>query len=138
MENADDSHPDIVANLERQKLILLGVILLLSGIFGILDGILAATPGWEKTSTILDTLSFMFCLLLWCATDAQLRGYTLSRSLRWTIFLVAFVGFPIYAFRSRGRRGWLLLAQSVLFLLLMVAVSVGAELLADVVRGAAS
>ena len=135
MNEIIDSHPDTAASLKRQKLILLVVMLLLSGIFGVLDSVYASTPSWEKTSFILDTLSFAFCLSVWCGCDAQLRGFRLSRGLRWTIILIAFIGFPIYAFKSRGRKGWSLLGLGVLFFLLLLVASVGLGWLTDVVRG---
>ncbi len=135
MDELVDSHPDTAESLQRQKLILLGVMLLLSGIFGVLDSLYASTPGWERTSLIMDTLSFAFCLSVWCGCDAQLRGFRLSRGLRWTIILIALVGFPVYAFRSRGRQGWSLLGLGVLFFLLLMVVTVGLGWLTDAVRG---
>ena len=110
--------------------------LLLSAVFGILDSIYASLPGWEKTSFIADSLSFAFCLSVWCSCDAQLRGFRLSPGLRWTIILFSFIGFPIYAFKSRGRQGWSLLGLGFLFFLLLMLVTVGLGVLTDIIRGA--
>ncbi|MCC6698236.1 MAG: hypothetical protein IT365_21615 [Candidatus Hydrogenedentes bacterium] len=135
MGDNDNPQLDLAEYLTRQKFILLAVMLLLSGVFGVLDSVFASTPGWAKSLFMLDTLSFMFCLLLWCGCDAQLRGFTLGRGLRWTIFLIALVGFPIYAFKSRGRNGWSLVLLGALFFLMLAVVSAGAGCLTDVVRG---
>ena len=39
-------------HLKRRKLIWLGVMLFLSCLFGVLDSIYTATPGWERTSLV--------------------------------------------------------------------------------------
>ncbi|HPA17465.1 MAG TPA: hypothetical protein PLU30_06930 [Verrucomicrobiae bacterium] len=136
MSEIFDPGSEEAERLRRQKHILLGVILLLSCAFGVLNSIYASTSGWETASFILDTLSFSLCLSAWCACDAHLRGSRLGRGLRWTIILFALVGFPMYAFRSRGRHGWSLLGLGALFFLLQAAASVGSEWLTDIVRGA--
>jgi hypothetical protein len=130
-----DSSPDAVERLKRQKIVMLVIMLLLSGLFGVLDSFYAATPGADRALFIADTLSFAFCLSVWCASDAQLRGFRLSRGLRWTIILIALIGFPVYAFRSRGRRGWSLFGLGVLFFLLLMAASVGTGWITDIIRG---
>src|SRR5205814_7491077 len=102
-----------LAHLKRQKRIVLAVMLLLSALFGVVDSLLASVSSWERTSFILDTASFTFCVMAWCSFDALSRGFRLTSRLRWTIFLIAVAGFPIYAFRSRGRQGWTLLGLGV-------------------------
>ncbi len=137
MNEVVDSHPDSSKSLRRQKWILVVMMFVLSGLFGVLDSIYASTPGWERTSFLLDTVSFAFCLSVWCSCDAQLHGFRLNRGLRWAIILIALIGFPIYAFQSRGRRGWLLFGMGLLCFVLMMGVSVGLGWLTDVVRGEA-
>lgn len=129
-----DSSPEAAEGLKRQKFILLVIMVVLSGLFGVLESLYATTPGADRALFVADTLSFAFCLSVWCASDAQLRGFRLSRGLRWMIILIALIGFPVYAFRSRGRQGWSLFGLGVLFFMLMMAVSVGAGLVTDAVR----
>lgn len=124
---------DQIRNLKRQKLIVLGVMLALSGIFGVLDSVYESVPGWEKTSFILDTLSFAICLSVWCSYDAALHGFRLSPGVRLAVILIALIGFPVYAFKYRGRGGWRLLGLGVLFFLLLMGVSIVAGCVTDLI-----
>ena len=120
MRDADNLVPDFAEVPERAKNILLWAMFLLSGVFGVLESLLESSSGWQNILFYLDLISFVFCLSVWCGFDAQVHGYELDRSLRWSLILVTIVGFPVYAFRSRGRLGWSLLRKSLLFLVLLV------------------
>ena len=133
MSEAIISSPEQADHLKRYKRIMLGVMVILSGIFGVLDSVFVSVPGWERTSLILDSVSFAFCVSMWCYYDAILIGYKLQRALRLSILLITFIGFPIYAFKSRGRRGWRLLALGILFFLVLVGVSIGLGWLTDLI-----
>ncbi len=125
--------PERVIHLKRNKGYLLGIMVLLSGIFAVLDSFFASVPGWDRTSLILDSVSFAFCVSVWCYYDALLIGFELRRALRLSILLITFIGFPVYAFKSRGRRGWRLLALGLVFFLVLMGVSIGLGWLMDLI-----
>lgn len=79
---------------------------------------------------MIETLASSLCLLLWCAWDAELRGFRLTSRMRVAIVLISLVAFPVFASKSRARGGWALLGLSFLFLLVMIAVSAAGGLIA--------
>jgi hypothetical protein len=129
MDTGDNSAT--AEGLKRQKLALLLTIISLSALFSVLETAYASSWGSEKGLFILDSLSFNFCTLMWCTTDAQLHGLRVGGRLRLAILIITPIGFPVYAFQTRGRRGWPLFGKSILFLALLVAVSVGAGVVTE-------
>ncbi len=109
--------------------------LLSSVVFGVLDTIYAEVESWERASLLLDGLSFGFLLLLWCAYDARLQDFWLSTGLRVVVFLIPIVGFPVYAFKSRGQRGWGLLGLGVVFFILSMGLSIVTSWLTETIGG---
>ena len=121
-EALDLSHIDD-HRLRGRRLIILGTMLALAGTLGVLDTIYAASASWQSSSMFINGLVMSFLTLAWCITDAQWIGYRIGGVLRVVIVLFAIVGFPIYAFRSRGRGGWRLLGLGLLFFIGLLIVS---------------
>jgi hypothetical protein len=86
----------------------------------------------------IDTLSFvssmlsLFMLYSWCHFDAQLRNFRIS-SLRVWIILFAIIVIPLYFWKTRNRRQFLLNIGGLWLFLLPVALGSVAELFAHLV-----
>ena len=86
----------------------------------------------------IDTLGFISSILslimlyCWCHFDAQLRNFRIS-SIRAWIVLFAIIGIPLYFWKTRNRRQFLLNIGGLWLLLLPVALSLVAAFLTDLV-----
>jgi hypothetical protein len=83
----------------------------------------------------LQALATALTVPAWCHYDARQHGHPFGTGLRLLVLFVAVIGFPIYAFRTRGVRGFRLIASA---LAILVAVSVAAELAASAGAGMAA
>jgi hypothetical protein len=116
MNEMAELSPDKTARLNLQKWILLSAMVLIGGVFSILDRIYSSIHGAD----IIGVLALAFCLSGWCSCDAQQRGYRPSRILSIAVIWIPLIGFPIYAFRSRGWRGWNLLGYGLLYFVVVI------------------
>ncbi len=116
------TEPDPLAPRKRRALRFLALWSLFSG-FAIFLAEEALLPdAW------LTLLSFAYPLAAtwWCWLDhAQRSDEPFPRWLTWLLILLPIAGFPVYAFRSRGRRGWRLILNAIAlfggYMLLMIA-----------------
>lgn len=60
-------------------------------------------------------LPLLLGFVYWCDVDAQERGMRLGKIMRLSLVLLFAIAFPIYAFRSRGLAGIVLLIRALLF-----------------------
>jgi len=79
----------------------------------------------------LAALVVPIAIATWCYYDARLHDIEIGRAFMVLIILVAIVGFPVYAFRSRGVRGFLLIGYSLLVATALLAFSAGSAIATD-------
>ena len=108
-----------VERQERVKRILLLVMLCSGVVLGCLDVVFAGTPDVTKGLAILQALIVALAIAAWCHYDALQRGHTLGVVLRLLVLFIAVIGFPICAFKTRGTRGFILIAGALGFLVLL-------------------
>lgn len=104
----------------RRKRLVLLIILAAWALNGILDALFAEMASFEKYSELFAVVCFAFCTRLWCHYDSQERGFSIGRFLSLSIVLIALIGFPVYAFRTRGLAGFRLVGGAVLFMLAVI------------------
>jgi len=116
-ESSDPTAAGCARKKRRVILILYG----LGVVFGVLDTLFADLASYGPASEVLGALSIILGISLWCHYDASQRDYTIGRALRLAILLILLVGFPVYAFRTRGWSGFGLIGWGILFFVSFVA-----------------
>lgn len=135
MDTVTPSSLEQTEGFASQKRLMLVLMVALTALFSVLDVAFASVRGWERTSFLLDSFSFGFLLLVWCSADARLHAFRLGTAFRVWIFLFGIIAFPVYAFKTRGRGGWKLLARSLLFCVLLFAVAFFVDWITEVIAG---
>jgi hypothetical protein len=118
----------------KNKNLFLAAMIGASILIGISDSMFASVKDWQRLSFMISTLFFAFCTTFWCHYDSIVQNYDLKGRLRLTILLITVIGFPIYAFKSRGRAGWKLLFSGFLFFITSTFLQVGAESATDLLK----
>ena len=106
----------------RKKRRILAIMLGLAALVGVVGAVLAK---WELNGVVWrlpSRIAIIVCVGVWCHYDARERDYPLGAGLRVLILLFLFVGFPVYAFRTRGWRGFGLIGLAIPFFLAVAAV----------------
>lgn len=87
--------------------------------------------GAERLSGNVMAISFGLGAAVWCHYDAVQRGYELRVWLRILVLIVAGIGLPVYAFITRGWKGFILLGQALLVVAALVAIFLSSVTLMD-------
>ncbi len=96
--------PDIRANSIHSKKKCLYTILIASGLWGFLAGILPEDSFYVPIMDIIYTIVLSLSILTWSLLDSEERHYSISTKLSILIFLIWIIGFPFYILRTHKRR----------------------------------
>ena len=97
------------------------------GLFGSTESDFFGPTDTEQLICVIGGALGSFFVLLWCYLDALERQYSLSKTMKICLVVVAAAAFPVYAFQTRGLAGFKTLGWAILFLLLAAgAVGIGA------------
>jgi hypothetical protein len=105
-----------MANAERNKRIVLILLIALWFIAGLLKYVAGASAAIQLGSALVTSL----LALVWVVYDSENRPYKPSKTLRLFICLLAIIALPIYLLRSRGVRGVFSIVGLVAFFALLV------------------
>jgi hypothetical protein len=119
----------------RYKFITVGALFLLGMLFSIVQVVLEDVDGAAMKINICDGVTFGVGAWLWCSFDSAERSLRVTYGYRILALLVPIVGFPAYAFKTRGRRGFVLVGWGLLLVVLVQAVNFGVCVVGVFVRG---
>lgn len=131
MENDEPDVPQRPWSAYKKRI--LAVFVLLSGLLLAYETFLQEANRSTVGALLLEALVSVVCVPLWVSFDSAERRIELARGYRLLVILIPVIGFPLYAFRSRGVRGFGLIALALLVSLLASVVGTGLYLLGRMV-----
>lgn len=108
-----------------QKRQLIGLALVWAAISGVISPFLFPQ---ERIVELLLDVPYLVLVLKWCLIDAAQRGQQLGRVMRFALILLILFALAVYLLRSRGIAGILAVIQTLLLLVLVIAINYDFEL----------
>lgn len=122
---AVDSSDVVRPDYARQKRQVMGLALVWAAISGVIAPFLFPQ---ERIVELLLGVPYVVLVLKWCLIDAAQRGQQLGRVMRFALILLTLFALAVYLLRSRGIAGILAVIQTLLFLVLVIAINYAFEL----------